>query len=489
MVALKYSSYKLNGIDFHTQSYDEGHPVQGSGVALIAQTTSFQKGNCDNTSVRNKAYYGIIKEILELNYQHEGKVVLLKCDWVDNRVEDKWVKTGQFGITSVNFKHLFNTGEKMSDEPFILASQATQVYYVEDPIDAEWSTVVIPSYYDINEAENIDPGNALRATLLDPCTSIRVSVADGGIGSSRTDIDGLVVKKKRGKSKDVMVTDEQLAEVEYELARNRMVEENEERMALLDLKKTKFDPELTDEELMPKRDDRISEADWKDLLKYWRSPEFEARSSKAKENRAKSTVPHTADSKSHGRVTQEMADELGYAPRRDEVYIRTHTLKKGPQKGQHVPHAAPVINSRIELGEDNDGEDDEEDGEDDYVQRRGVANPKGSLTHQDESLIGMDVLLYSWTGPESPVAKATVLSVDPDALVGGEPLGPTTYDVIVNVAIKRDATLPYQYDDLRYIGDAVTRSIAWPSSKLHRSAADKLINLINQNFKTEPGNL
>ncbi|KAM0899037.1 hypothetical protein ACQ4PT_021577 [Festuca glaucescens] len=403
----------------------------------------------------------------------------------------------------------------MSDEPFILASQATQVYYVEDPIDAEWSTVVIPSYYDINEAENIDPGK---------------------------------MASRRGKSKDVMVTDEQLAEVEYELARNRMVEENEERMALLDLKKTKFDPELTDEELMPKRDDRISEADWKDLLKYWRSPEFEARSSKAKENRAKSTVPHTADSKSHGRVTQEMADELGYAPRRDEVYIRTHTLKKGPQKGQHVPHAAPVINkllqgvdehpdwrekslkegdlfarvvgmkeprgrihvlglgptpqdvgtpdtrgkeqmlasqgghnletpssqhgsnsrqnSRIELGEDNDGEDDEEDGEDDYVQRRGVANPKGSLTHQDESLIGMDVLLYSWTGPESPVAKATVLSVDPDALVGGEPLGPTTYDVIVNVAIKRDATLPYQYDDLRYIGDAVTRSIAWPSSKM-----------------------
>jgi hypothetical protein len=84
----------------------------------------------------------------------------------------------------------------MSDEPFILATQTTQVYYVEDPIDADWSTVVIPSYYDINEAANIEPGNALRATLLDPCTSIRVSVADGGIGSSRTDIDGLVVKKK-----------------------------------------------------------------------------------------------------------------------------------------------------------------------------------------------------------------------------------------------------------------------------------------------------
>jgi len=68
--------------------------------------------------------------------------VLFKCDLVDNRVQNKWVKTDQFGITSVNFKHLFNIGEKISDEPFILASQAVQVYYVPDPVDTEWTAVV-----------------------------------------------------------------------------------------------------------------------------------------------------------------------------------------------------------------------------------------------------------------------------------------------------------------------------------------------------------
>ena len=96
LVAMKYSSYTINGVDFHTQSYDEGRSFQSSGVALVAQTTSFAKGKGDNISVRNKTYYGIIKEILELNYQHEGKVVLFKCDWVDNRVEDEWVQTDQF---------------------------------------------------------------------------------------------------------------------------------------------------------------------------------------------------------------------------------------------------------------------------------------------------------------------------------------------------------------------------------------------------------
>uniref|UniRef100_A0ACD5VQC6 Uncharacterized protein n=1 Tax=Avena sativa TaxID=4498 RepID=A0ACD5VQC6_AVESA len=113
-----------------------------------------------------------------------------------------------------------------------------------------------------------------------------------------------------------------------------------------DLKKTKFDATLSDEQLMKKRDERISEADWKDLIKYWRSPEFDARSAIAKENRAKSIVPHTAGSKS-----QEMAEELGYAPRRDEVYIRTHTLKKGPKKGQHVPQATLIINDLLEAAE------------------------------------------------------------------------------------------------------------------------------------------
>jgi hypothetical protein len=52
--------------------------------------------------------------------------VLFKCDWVDSRVQGRWVKTDQFGITSVNLNHLFNTGERLLDEPFIFASQASK---------------------------------------------------------------------------------------------------------------------------------------------------------------------------------------------------------------------------------------------------------------------------------------------------------------------------------------------------------------------------
>ena len=48
--------------------------------------------------MRNKIYYGIIKEIIELNYRNKGNIVLFKCDWVDNRIQDKWVKKINLGL-------------------------------------------------------------------------------------------------------------------------------------------------------------------------------------------------------------------------------------------------------------------------------------------------------------------------------------------------------------------------------------------------------
>jgi hypothetical protein len=204
MTARKYSSYTINGFDFHTKSYDDGRSVQNSGVALIAESECFERGNKDNIILGNKTYYGIIKEIVELNYQHKGNVVLFKCDWVDNRVQDKWVKTDQFGVTSVNFRYLFNTGEKISDEPFILASQAVQVFYVPDPIDTEWAAVLQSKprdFYDMDnlESEHLDNGNGLVVPLQDLKGNVTVDIINGVVPAVRTDIDSIIVEPKKSR--------------------------------------------------------------------------------------------------------------------------------------------------------------------------------------------------------------------------------------------------------------------------------------------------
>lgn len=201
LIARKYNSYTINGFKFHTQSYDESRPVQSSGVALLAETTCFERGNKDSFITGNKTYYGIIKEIIELDYHHKGYVVVFKCDWVDNRAQDKWVKTDQFGVTTVNFKHLFNTGERILDEPFILASQAAQVYYVPDPIEPEWFAVVQSKprdMYDMDDiAENENLNNNHFVELPDLHSNVTVNVVAGDVPCVRTDIDGIIVDAKK----------------------------------------------------------------------------------------------------------------------------------------------------------------------------------------------------------------------------------------------------------------------------------------------------
>ena len=204
MIAHQYNNYSINGFNFRTQSYDENRSVQSSGVALAAETTHFERGNDDNHTIGKNIFYGIIKEILELNYHHKGNIVLFKCDWVDNRVNNKWVRTDQFGITTVNFKHLFNTGEKISDEPFILASQATQVYYVVDPIDTEWVAVVLPKPRDLYGSDVdygiIDDENYVVPPILDLQSNVFESLTVGCVPCARTDIDGVIVSGvKQGK--------------------------------------------------------------------------------------------------------------------------------------------------------------------------------------------------------------------------------------------------------------------------------------------------
>lgn len=94
------------------------------------------------------------------------------------------------------------------------------------------------------------------------------------------------------------------------------------------LKEKYFKEEKTDEDLHVCRDDRVTIDDWQWLITFWRSEEFQKRSEQGKQNRSKMKVLHTAGSKSYACVASEMYKENGYAPRRDELFLRTHTKRK-----------------------------------------------------------------------------------------------------------------------------------------------------------------
>ncbi|XP_068497787.1 uncharacterized protein [Phaseolus vulgaris] len=127
------SGYEVNGCLFYTKSRDDRSTVQNSGVTLEAESMQFSTAKDQNPVVGSMPYYGVIVEIWEVNYT-KFTVPVFKCKWVDNKTG---VKVDESGMTLVDFRKI-----GYHDEPFIMAHQASQVFYIQDPTSDHWSVVL-----------------------------------------------------------------------------------------------------------------------------------------------------------------------------------------------------------------------------------------------------------------------------------------------------------------------------------------------------------
>ncbi|GJU54466.1 putative transposon, En/Spm-like protein [Tanacetum coccineum] len=126
---VKYDAYNINGYTFRTKCHD-GKVYQNSGVSVEAIDLHISK---EVATTRQAYYYGVLQEIWVLDY-HFRQIPLFKCDWVNHK--SGGVKRDKLGYTLVD---LNNLGHKV--DPFVLASQALQVFYVKDPVDKKLSIV------------------------------------------------------------------------------------------------------------------------------------------------------------------------------------------------------------------------------------------------------------------------------------------------------------------------------------------------------------
>ena len=159
----QYTSYVINGCTFYTKEQDGKSTMQNSGVTLVAEAMHVASAKDKNPTYADMNYYGVIEHIWELDYT-VFKIPVFGCRWVDNgsgvRYED--------GFTLVD---LNRAGHKQ--DPFILASQATQVFYVTDPADNRWSVVLSTKKRNANECDDENDANwnnecvsAVQATQL-----------------------------------------------------------------------------------------------------------------------------------------------------------------------------------------------------------------------------------------------------------------------------------------------------------------------------------
>jgi len=111
-------------------------------------------------------YFGVIEEIWEVNYV-KFSVCVFKCKWVNSNI-DVW--TNDFGFTLVDLKKL-----AYQNEPFIMAEQAKQVFYVQDPCDERWSVDLHWKIIGVN----IEDDDSTLDTCLTPFSMQMSSNANG----------------------------------------------------------------------------------------------------------------------------------------------------------------------------------------------------------------------------------------------------------------------------------------------------------------------
>lgn len=126
-VIKRYKGLIINGFRFHTKSRERCRRTQNSGVLVTSSTISYASARDANPLEGNVDYYGILTDIIELDYFNKFKVVLFRCDWADVNTS-RGVKNDKYGFTMVNFSRTIHTGEHILDEPYVLSSQVKQVF-------------------------------------------------------------------------------------------------------------------------------------------------------------------------------------------------------------------------------------------------------------------------------------------------------------------------------------------------------------------------
>ena len=91
----QFKRYVINDVEFYTKDYEATRKTQNNGACIVTEDGA--------------TYYGVLIDIIELNYSDKYRYVLFKCQWVDV-ISGRGCKKYEFGFPLVNFSQLILRG-------------------------------------------------------------------------------------------------------------------------------------------------------------------------------------------------------------------------------------------------------------------------------------------------------------------------------------------------------------------------------------------
>jgi len=107
----------------------------------MSNTSCVSISNDGNIKQANLSYYGKLEDINEINYYGQFCITLFEYKWAD-MTRDRGYKKDQWNFNCVNFDRLIHIEDREEHEPYIEASQAQMVYYVDYMVNEGWSIIV-----------------------------------------------------------------------------------------------------------------------------------------------------------------------------------------------------------------------------------------------------------------------------------------------------------------------------------------------------------
>ncbi|GJR89272.1 Myc-type, basic helix-loop-helix domain-containing protein [Tanacetum coccineum] len=160
-------------------------------------------------------YYGQLEEILELTYIGNRKVVLFRCKWFDTINPKNLTTRNRRSYIEHGIQHILTHREFHKNNQYILATQVTQVFYLEDLARQPrgWKVVEHVYHRDVAESDQdvIHGSSSSNVTLSVELTNFEHT--NLSINSESTKVDAPPVNDDNANANEGNAEDDDVAHV------------------------------------------------------------------------------------------------------------------------------------------------------------------------------------------------------------------------------------------------------------------------------------